>query len=348
MKGLTITELAKKVESQQNEKRDFVLDSRMMHLDGEARVHVTTKDADNAFSGTDHFHRQVAEKVGVPQGYYQTMKARAPGLLATNVNHWLSVEPSKRMVRTIGDSARAFLSDRYRPMDNYDLLEAVLPVIGEPELGLSVISSEVTETKLYLKVVNSRLQAEVKKGDVVQAGIILSNSEVGAGTLRIDPFVYRLVCLNGAISQDHSMRKHHVGGVREEGVWEHFTDRTKSLTDQALWNQVRDLTRASIKDAVFHQIVDRMKDSARVGLRTDDIPEVIEVVRGQYSLTKEEGGGILRHLVEGGDLTVWGLGNAVTRMAQDVDSYDRAVQLEGIGGDIFEMPGKLMAGVAAG
>jgi hypothetical protein len=38
----------------------------------------------------------------------------------------------------------------------------------------------------------------------------------------------------------------------------------------------------------------------------------------------------------GGDLTSWGLGNAVTRMAQDVPSYDRSTELESIGFEIMQ------------
>ena len=36
--------------------------------------------------------------------------------------------------------------------------------------------------------------------------------------------------------------------------------------------------------------------------------------------------------------TLYGLSNAVTRFSQDVDSYDRATALEGIGYNILSMP----------
>ena len=41
-------------------------------------------------------------------------------------------------------------------------------------------SCQLTESRMYIKVVNTRLQAEVSPGDIVQSGIIISNSEVGA------------------------------------------------------------------------------------------------------------------------------------------------------------------------
>jgi hypothetical protein len=36
---------------------------------------------------------------------------------------------------------------------------------------------------------------------------------------------------------------------------------------------------------------------------------------------------VLKHLILGGSLTTWGLANAVTRAAQDAESYDRATEL---------------------
>ena len=54
-------------------------------------------------------------------------------------------------------------------------------------------------------------------------------------------------------------------------------------------------------------------------------------------LSEGEQGSVLRHLIDGGDLTQWGLSNAVTRHSQDVDSYDRATELERMGGQIVEL-----------
>jgi hypothetical protein len=36
---------------------------------------------------------------------------------------------------------------------------------------------------MYIKAICPRIQAEVKKGDIVQAGIAISNSEVGMGSV---------------------------------------------------------------------------------------------------------------------------------------------------------------------
>ncbi len=125
------------------------------------------------------------------------MRSQAPELLAANVNEWFHQKPERRMLRTLDGSMRAFLSDRYRRLDNYDLASAVLPVLKEMGEGLKIVSTELTESKMYIKVINERLELEVKQGDVVQAGMVISNSEVGMGSLKVEPLIYRLICTNG-------------------------------------------------------------------------------------------------------------------------------------------------------
>ena len=68
---------------------------------------------------------------------------------------------------------------------------------------------------------------------------------------------------------------------------------------------------------------------------------MVEVVRGagrRLGLTDDEGKGVLRHLIEGGDLSRYGLYTAVTRQSQDVEDYDRATELERIGAQVIELP----------
>jgi len=43
-------------------------------------------------------------------------------------------------------------------------------------------------------------------------------------------------------------------------------------------------------------------------------------------------------LITGGALTRWGLVNALTRTAEDVETYDRATDFERFGGQVIELP----------
>lgn len=190
---------------------------------------------------------QLSSRLKIPKKYYDRMLDQCPNLLCTNLNHWFNNEPEKRLVRTLDGNARAFLSEKYRPLDNYDLCEAVLPPIVDS--GAEVVSCEVTETKLYIKAITHKVQADIKAGDAVSAGIIIQNSEVGHGSLSVMPYLLRLVCNNGMTAHSWGKRKYHTGHRQGHYVtdldhaYELYTDQTKQASDAVFWMQVKDLVK---------------------------------------------------------------------------------------------------------
>ena len=77
-----------------------------------------------------------------------------------------------------------------------------------------------------------------------------------------------------------------------------------------------------------------------IDVEPSNIIEVVKNVKTTYGLADNEEKGILAYLLKGGDLSQYGLVNAVTRVSSDVDSYDRATELERLGGQILELTGK--------
>jgi hypothetical protein len=71
---------------------------------------------------------------------------------------------------------------------------------------------------------------------------------------------------------------------------------------------------------------------------TADPVKVVEVTAKKFGLGDAERGSILRHLIEGADLSAFGLFNAITRASQDVESYDLATDMEAAGGKVLEIP----------
>jgi len=347
--GRTLTALAAEIERQAKEKRDFVAPTRGLTLLDTLDLKVGEM---GSFGLNELAHEQIGDRLAIPRDYYQRMRSTAPGLLTTNVNHWFQNKPEQRMVRTLDGRVRAFLSERYRPLDNLDLAEAVLPTFGE--MRLDVKSAEITERRLYLKATFPMIQTEIKKGDVVEAGLIISNSEVGCGALSVQPMIYRLVCTNGMIAADMGTRRNHVGrgygGNGDDGsVSEFFTDKTRALDDAAFFSKIKDVVKAVMKQEVFDRIVNRMRAAAGDVIKGDPI-KAIEVTQKRFGLMEGEKTSVLRHLIEGGDLSRYGVLNAVTRTAQDVESYDRATELERIGGKVLELPAsewKVIAEAAA-
>jgi len=347
--GRTLVELAQEITRQAAAKVDYVANTRQIRLasdylfGGKQSLNLHLEGVQGAFPLTTFAHRQLGEHVEIPAKYYDRMREQLPGLLTTNVNAWLDKNPAPRLVRLLDGNARAFLSNRYRCIDNLDLAEAVLSVLHEiPDM--QVASCELTESRCYIKAVFPRIQGEVKRGDVVQSGVVISNSEIGMGKLKIDPFIYRLVCTNGMISQesaDDAFSKLHVGRAydADERVRELMATETQQAADRAFWLTVRDVVRASADSARFARQLDAMRAAAEV--RIEDSPvEVVERTARTFGLNESERGSVLEHLIRDGDLSKWGLANAITRTAQDSASYDRATELETLGGNVVRLPAR--------
>jgi hypothetical protein len=223
-------------------------------------------------------------------------------------------------------------------IDNFDVLSAALPTLTQRK-DVQFMSQQVTEDRLYLKVITPRLNFEVKKGDIVQGGIVLSNSEVGAGSIKIEPFFYRLVCTNGMISEEAAMRRYHVGRATAEveHAFEVFKDDPLLADDRAFMLKMRDSIEAAFQQQRFERLLQPMLESTERRIEKP-IDKVIEVVTKKYSFTESEGGSILNLLAAGGDLTQWGLANAVTAMANEEKNYERATDFERLGGQIVALP----------
>lgn len=193
----------------------------------------------------------------------------------------------------------------------------------------------------YIKAVNPRLQAEVSPGDIVQAGIIISNSEVGLGSVSIQPLIYRLVCSNGMVVNEAAARRNHVGRVTDsEENFSVYSQATLDAEDKAFVMKIQDTVRAAVEEARFSQIVGKMQEAKAAQMDTHDVPAVVKLASKEFHITDSESTGVLQRLIESNDLTLYGLSNAVTRHSQDVESYDRASELESIGYSILTMPAR--------
>ena len=333
--GKTLVELAQALEDNSANKVDLVAPAKAMHFTNEGKLIV---NAEHLFTPTQNCNNQIAERLGIPAKYYKEMQEKAPELLAHNVNHWLAESPDRRMVRGMNGNARAFLSDSYHRIDNEHVLETILPVLMETG-GIKIQSCEVTENRMYIKATSTNIVAPVttskRVGDFVEAGIMISNSEIGLGSLSIKPFLNFLVCTNGMSRDKLNFVKYHVGKKADASEF-YLSDATKSLEDKAILSRVRDVIKQCLSLSLLQDEIAIMEMATQQHL-TGDIPKAVEVLGETLQLTQSERSSVLRNLIQSGDLSRYSLMNAVTRSAQDLDSYDRATELEALGGRVLDL-----------
>lgn len=332
--GISLSALAAKIEAENALKKDFISPTTAMSMTDDAKGLIIGGQGEFKINGLAH--DQIGSRLGIPAKYYDRMMEETPHLLAANVNTWLGKKEENRMVRTLDGTARAFLSDRYQRVDNYEIAEVALPVLSKIP-NVQIVSTQITERRMYIQAVSPRLEGEVKRGDVVQAGVIISNSEVGAGAISVAPMIYRLVCLNGLIIPDQKFKAYHVGRKIEdnEALW---ADDTRKADDRAVLLKVRDMVAAAVDEANFKKTLDSMRETTEARI-TGNPAESVKVLGKTLNATEAEQGGILRSLIEGGDLSAWGVINAVTAQAHTAQ-YDRAVELENAGGMLLNLDRK--------
>lgn len=345
MKGLTIQQLAAKIAANQEGKKDFIAPVKNLQMVlmpeqvGEKVVptpNIIVPDQ-GTFGIRPMAHDQIGTHLNIPSKYYDRMMAEQPKLLVENVNTWFRATENNRMVRTIHSNMRAFLSDRYNRIENEEIAEVALPILANIP-GVEIVSSEVTERRMYIQAV-TRLAGEPKKGDVVRAGVVISNSEVGYGSVSVSELDWRLWCLNGAV-HEKLLRAYHVGRQINDNaaLW---ADDTRKADDRAVLLKVRDMVTAAVDETRFRLRIEKMQNLVGIEMKASvDPARAVEVLAQKVKATDEERGGILSALIKGGDLTAWGFLNAVTAQAHTASSYDRAVQFEEAGGQLLELSKK--------
>lgn len=333
-------------------KRDLVVDSPLVTLavaeptEDEPTPTPTLalahpREGDLSWRITDHAHGQIGDHLGIPTKLYKRLLGKHPDLLADLANGLLDREPSKRMLRTMDGNLRAFLSNKYRPRDNHDLLrEAILPALDAVGRPVDFKACELTDTRMYVKIVlpDFELPITPKVGDVMRGGLIVRNSEVGSGALQIAPYTDILWCTNGAVHTEFGQRSAHIGRriENDDAAWEFYSDETIRLDDAAFFAKCRDTVTAVLNEQVFQAIAQQMRDLAAITL--DNPAGTVEDVTRRHDFTEVESSSILSALIADYDATAWGLVGAITQTARDLESADRRYEIEALAGRMMADP----------
>ena len=356
-RGMSLENLLTTVIEQRERKRDFVANTKeaiqMVEApdvkDGVALVLLKEGATElERFTITENCHRQIASRLQIPWKYYDRLLNDHRDLVITQVNALFEREPQTRLLRTLDGKARAFLSDRYRTIDNDEVIEQVLPPIVKGDVPSQLLSSQVTENNMYIKVLftGDDLAQEIgttRNGtpDVVRPGALIRNSETGHGSMEIDGFFYRDYCFNGCVfgkEEIFNYNRRHIGGkLVGNGQFEVFSDQTKRKQNELIIAELTD----SMKALTSPENVAKMGDALRA---TKEGPQVKDAFAAVDQLAKEvpirdgEKQDIITNLLTDGDFSRWGMLNAVTKVANtEAVDYDRACELENIGAQIIEM-----------
>lgn len=306
---------------------------------------VTT--ADGIYDPTAICDEGIAEKLDIPLAYVRRMRATHPALWDANVNGWLEREPRRKfLVRTFPGRddnpgiARAFLSDKYQIIDNYDVLTAALHGIRAAGVGVDILGCDLTERKMHVRAVARDLSQAAPQllhsykapngnrgadNPMVAMGFRLTNSELGSGAFQISPYAVIEVCTNGMTINADAMRVVHIGAGKDVGTIQWSADTNGKHLD-LITSKTRDAVQAFLQPRYLADFIQGITDQAATPIR--DPENTITTVCKRLKFTEEQRRDIFADFIGGGDVTAGGVMQAVTSVSQRQTSGDTAADME--------------------
>jgi len=297
------------------DKRIKSSDLKIVPLENQVKLQV---GSDNSFSIIQPCHVQIAEKLEIPLKYYHKMESEAPELLVENVNTWLRKTEKEFFIRGLGDSVRAFLSDRYRVIDHLDVLYCSLNELQAHEA--EVEDCFLSEIELNIKVRSQKLKDFVRhRDDLIMGGLFLTNSETGHKALRVEPRLFRVKCSNGMIIEEFVTREIHIGD---------------EVFDDMIYLSIRKSIRELFSR--FGEITQSMREATEVKIKSPQ--KVINNVVEHYRLSEAQKENILMAFGAEPEYDKYGIASAITLAAQKEETWEKSVELEKIGGNLIALP----------
>jgi hypothetical protein len=292
---------------------------------------------------------QLASYAAIPKLYYDRIGAQNPELLSLMVNHSfvqkqrenIGGKREARMFRTLDGQLQALVSPSFLTLDGFELMNILKPILDD--WGFIVTDCNITEKRLYVNAVTQALSGEVKAGDVINYGVTISTSDVGAGSISISPYLYRLVCLNGLKTESHFKRRHLAGNKSEgEDFRDLFTSETVYHEKQAILGKAKDTLLISLRSENFENEIAKLRTTTERVITNYNLADVIDKASKFYGVTDEKVKEAVTNNLgdgnQGAGLTMWGLMNSFTAVAKtELVDYDEADRLERIAGDMPKM-----------
>ena len=331
MRKLSLAELVQVVGEQERGKRDFLVETSQLAMKTEDEVsylHIPAGRGTESFILNETARAQLADRLEIPFRFAEHLRQEHPVLLDQTVNTLFRSHPEKRLIRTLGEQCRAILSPKYRILDNFAFIGAVLPALaGMPDA--EVRECFLTDTHMQLSLTFNKAQALVQVGDPVCYGVLLQNSEVGVGSLSAASYIWRKVCGNGLVIPQvdgPAMRRYHLG--------KRIDDLSRLPNDREVWMAYQDHVRNIADKGRFPQIVDRLQAAAQSPVEENPVVAVEKLAK-RFQLTKEESELVLDRYLAGCENSLWGMINAVTEAAKGAETVQRRVDLQTIGGKMM-------------
>jgi len=254
------------------------------------------------FRANDVALQQMASKAEIDIRTVRRLRDHYPNELDTVINAIWQKEPKGVMLRTFTDMdnsdtgvLRALTSSSYKVFDNEDVLQTTLPQLMDSEANWQVVDGTVTDQRMYLRLKSLTQVDEPAVGDKMANGLLISNSEVGMGSVNVQQLIYTLACLNGMQTENKS-RSTHVTSSRGTDTWSILTNEAKQADNQALSLKLRDVVTNFADRSTFDRVIEQMKMAHNDKVNAP-LPQAVDTLCGILKLPKADNSKVLDGLM---------------------------------------------------
>tara|TARA_R100000664_G_C2759350_1_gene149026 strand:- start:6396 stop:7565 length:1170 start_codon:yes stop_codon:yes gene_type:complete len=356
-KNAAVRPLDKLWEQISRERVDLIGHSSQMRFDWSEEMKRFTFNLSNTdpnkpqfeFPTNRHFNKKMYGKLakGLSSLSDHLVQTDQKPLLTQIVNEQFERDSRKFLVRSQQNEAglfvaRAFCGDTYKPIDDDLILETMIPVIEEHDTEYVILGGRATMERTYFNIVTKDpvVVMPTANGDrEVHLGTSISNSGTGDGAFEGSFFACDAYCLNGLRfgQQNHmEFREVHRGSKISQEYGKLQADSFRKAELASLKVLIADATRAALDPKKHAEFAEILKESHKAQVTGDPI-EVIKRVGTENKFSDIETK-IAQMAMQNEEPNLYGVQAAVTRMAQEVESFSRRVKLEEIAGKLVTLP----------
>jgi len=252
---------------------------------------------------------QFCRRYSLPQRYLRRLPDQ---LVQPLYKHEIEMHSQDEvLLRSKGNTIRAFLSDSYSVVNNAFLIGAVQEL---SKYDHEVRGFNMNERGFWLKLLVKEMTIN-KNGEEFKVGIMFGNSEVGCRVVSVELFIYRKACTNDlVVLSEESIRQRHLYLTELE---------IKSRVADAIGNCLQAGPEAMGK---FINSMDvKILEPRDVIKKLCADNKFSQLVQDQV---------VLAHETEGAQKTLFGVVNAFTRVAQVLEPDDR-IEMERFAGTLL-------------
>ena len=311
---------------------------------------------------------QVLSKADIDSRTGRRLQESYSDVLDLALNRIFTTEPKQVMLRTAEHSSgphvlRAFLSDKFKRFDNFDILNAVVPVLAESDARWQIVNASVTDKRMTLRLKSEEITGSgANVGDLMALGMNITNSETGHGSAAIAKLFWTLACLNGMQTAEKHRSAHLTSSQADTEVWSVLTQEAKDADNSALSMKLRDVAANYSSRESFEQTLevfraaagDTLSDGTTAQAAVDQVGRVLQ-------LTKKETASVLDGLFAtmaqpgyaGEPVSRATLVNAVTSVGNDAALRANRIDADDVGewerrgGRLLNLPSSQWSSIAS-